>query len=201
MAVSAVADGRYIERNALPDAHPAVRLLLQTTSRLSTSSSTNKTSLPSPKMAPPTLYLNIPTSNPEASLEFFTALGFEPVPEYSDTDTKAFRLPAPNSTVCVMSHSHKRFKEFMRPGTEVSDATKTTEVLISLSAEKKEDVDVCIAKAVAAGGSADPFTMPEYGAECGMYSRSFADLDGHIWEVVAMLAGGLGCGGSAEKKE
>lgn len=201
MAVSAVADGRYIERNALPDAHPAVRLLLQTTSRLSTSSSTNKTSLPSLKMAPPTLYLNIPTSNPEASLEFFTALGFEPVLEYSDTDTKAFRLPAPNSTVCVMSHSHKRFKEFMRPGTEVSDATKSTEVLISLSAEKKEDVDVCIAKAVAAGGSADPFTMPEYGAECGMYSRSFADLDGHIWEVVAMLAGGLGCGGSAEKKE
>jgi uncharacterized protein len=153
-------------------------------------------------MAAPTLYLNISTTNPDASLKFFTALGFDPVPEYSDADTKAFRLPAPNSTVCVMSHSHKRFKEFMRPGTEVSDATKTTEVLISLSADKKEDVDAWIAKAVTAGGSADPYTMPGYGAECGMYSRSFADLDGHIWEVVAMLAGGLGCGGgNAEKKE
>ena len=152
-------------------------------------------------MTAPTLYLNIPTTNPDASLKFFTALGFDPVPEYSDADTKAFRLPAPNSTVCVMSHSHKRFKEFMRPGTEVGDATKTTEVLISLSAEKKEDVDAWIAKAVTAGGSADPFTMPGYGAECGMYTRSFADLDGHIWEVVAMVAGGLGCGRNAEKKE
>ncbi|KAK1831430.1 hypothetical protein QBC39DRAFT_407847 [Podospora conica] len=138
-------------------------------------------------MAVPTLYLNIPTSNPDASLKFFTALGFDPAPEFSDADTKAFRLPAPNSTVCAMIHSHKRFKGFMRPGTEVSDATKTTEVLISLAAEKKEEVDAWIAKAVAAGGSADPFTMPGYGAECGMYSRSFADLDGHIWEVVAMV--------------
>jgi hypothetical protein len=43
--------------------------------------------------------------------------------------------------------------------------------------------------------------MPGYGAGYGMYTRSFADLDGHIWEVVAILAGGLGYGGNAEKKE
>ena len=151
-------------------------------------------------MATPTLYLNIPTSNLDSSHKFFMALGFSPVPEYSDGNTKAFRLPAPNTSVCLMVHTHTRFKEFMRPGTEVTDATKTTEVLISLSAEKKEEVDDWLAKAVEAGGSADPFTMPAYGAECGMYSRSFADVDGHIWEVVAMLAGGMGCGGQ-EKKE
>ncbi len=90
----------------------------------------------------------------------------------------------------------------MRPGTEVNDANKTTEVLVSLAADTKEEVDEILGKAVAAGGKADPYVMKDYGADCGMYSRSFADLDGHIWEVVAMLGGaGAGCAGKEEEKK
>jgi predicted lactoylglutathione lyase len=153
---------------------------------------------PQPKIIP-TFYLNIHTSDPEAASNFFTALGFPPVTEYSDAETKSFRLPAPNSTMCLMLHGHKRMKQFMRPGTEVNDAHKTTEALFSLAADTKEQVDDMLGKAVKAGGTADPYVMKDYGADCGMYSRSFADLDGHIWEVVTMLnAGGEpGC----EKKE
>ncbi|KAK4447071.1 glyoxalase-like domain-containing protein [Podospora aff. communis PSN243] len=153
---------------------------------------------PQPKIIP-TFYLNIHTSDPEAASEFFTALDFPPVTEYSDAETKSFRLPAPNSTMCLMLHGHKRMKQFMRPDTEVNDAHKTTEALFSLAADTKEQVDEMLGKAVKAGGTADPYVMKNYGADCGMYSRSFADLDGHIWEVVAMLnAGGEpGC----EKKE
>jgi uncharacterized protein len=146
----------------------------------------------------PTFYLNIHTSDPSAAADFFTALGFPAVPEYSDAETKSFRLPAPNSSMCLMLHAHKRMKSFMRPNTEVNDATKTTEALFSLAAEKKEEVDEMLGKAVKAGGTADPYVMKDYGADCGMYSRSFADLDGHIWEVVAMVGGGQpGC----EKKD
>jgi len=145
--------------------------------------------------AAPSLYLNIPTSDPEASLQFFTAIGFETIKEYTDGETKSFRLPAPNNSVCVMVHGHKRFKEFMRPATEITDATKTTEVLISLAVNRKEVVDEWVAKVVAAGGTADPYTLEGYGQGMNMYTRSFADLDGHIWEAVAML------GTPGEKKE
>ncbi|GAB1317919.1 hypothetical protein MFIFM68171_08129 [Madurella fahalii] len=137
----------------------------------------------------PTFFLNLHTADPEASLQFFTAVGFTPVPEYSDAQTKTLRLPAPNDALCLMLHAHKRFKEFIRPGTETNDATKTTEALITLGVSKKELVDEAIEKAVKAGGSPDPFVMEGYGQGMGMYSRSFADLDGHIWEVAFMGVG------------
>lgn len=133
---------------------------------------------------PPTFYLNIHATSPSAAHAFFTAIGFPPVPEYSDEQTKSFRLPAPNSNICLMIHAHKRFKEFIRPGTETNDATKTTEALFSIAVDKKEAVDEMVSKAAEAGGEKDPFIMEGYGQGMGMYSRSFADLDGHIWEVV-----------------
>jgi predicted lactoylglutathione lyase len=140
---------------------------------------------------PPTLYLNLPTINPAATVDFFKSLGLTPIEQYSDAITKAFLLPAPNSTVALMVHGHERFKEFIRPNSAIVDAKTSSQCLFSIAADKKEDVDVWVDKAVKAGGVADPFVMKDHGAECGMYTRSFADLDGHIWEVVAMV--GAGC--------
>ncbi|KAJ3539190.1 hypothetical protein NM208_g5589 [Fusarium decemcellulare] len=140
----------------------------------------------SDKPQPPSFYLNIHTADPEVGLAFYTAIGFAPVKEYSDDKTKAFRLPQPNNSICLMIHANARFKEFIRPGTQATDATKTTESLFSIAVEDKESVDSWVAKATEAGGVADPYTLPNYGAECGMYTRSFADLDGHMWELVTM---------------
>ncbi|GAB1316874.1 hypothetical protein MFIFM68171_07084 [Madurella fahalii] len=147
----------------------------------------------------PTFFLNLHTADPEASAQFFTAIGFTTVPEYSDAQSKTMRFPAPNDALCLMLHAHKRFKQFIRPGTETNDATKTTEALFTLGVSNKELVDELIEKAVKAGGSPDPFVMEGYGQEMGMYSRSFADLDGHIWEVVFMGMGHASEG--TEKKE
>ena len=141
---------------------------------------------------PPSFFLSLPTSDVTAATKFFAALDFEPVPAYSDSKTTSLRLPGANANVCVMVHEHSRFKKFMRPNTEIPDANKVTEALFSWSAKTKEEVDAVIAKAVEAGGKADPYTLPNYGGDMGMYSRSFADLDGHIWEAVAMV--GEGCG-------
>ncbi|KAH7462339.1 hypothetical protein FOMA001_g18513 [Fusarium oxysporum f. sp. matthiolae] len=143
----------------------------------------------------PSFYLSIHTADPEASLAFYTAIGFTPIKEYSDDKTKAFRLPEPNQTICLMSHAEARFKEFIRPGTQIVDATKTTEALFSIAVESKQSVDNGVTKAVEAGGIADPYMLPNYGAECGMYTRSFADLDGHMWELVTMVGS---CGDDKE---
>jgi uncharacterized protein len=140
----------------------------------------------------PTFFLNLSTSSSTAAAKFFTALGFEAVPEYTDAQTSALRFPAPNNTLALMLHEHSRMKTFIRPDTEVADPGKTTEALFSLTMATREEVDATLAKAIAAGGTADPFTIPNYGDDCGMYSRSFTDLDGHIWEVWASVKAGDG---------
>ena len=52
-----------------------------------------------------------------------------------------------------------------------------------MSADSREAVDAQVAKALAAGGKADPTPTQDYGF---MYGRSFEDPDGHIWEVMWM---------------
>lgn len=151
--------------------------------------------------SPPSFYLNIHTVSPSTSLTFFTSLGFTPIPAFSDEQTSALLLPAPNISIGLMLHAPSRFKQFMRPGTEINDATKTTEALFSLAVDTKEEVDTFLEKVVAAGGGKDPYKMGEdYGESCGMYTRSWTDLDGHLWEVVAVPKGFDGCGGEKEKK-
>src|SRR3546814_949170 len=54
---------------------------------------------------------------------------------------------------------------------------------LPISADSREDVDRMIETAVPAGGKADPGPKQDHGF---MYSRSFEDPDGHIWEVVWM---------------
>lgn len=136
---------------------------------------------------PPTFFLNIHTTDPDAAFTFFQALNFTPVPKYSDDQTKSLLLPAPNQNMCLMVHAHGRFKMFIRPDSDINDATKSTECLFSVSVDKKEAVDEWISNAVKAGGTADPYVFKDNGAACNMYTRSFADLDGHIWEVVTMF--------------
>jgi predicted lactoylglutathione lyase len=143
---------------------------------------------------PPTLFLNVSSPNASASRAFYESLGFTVIKEWTDETSATLRLPGVNSSVCLMIHSPARFKEWTRPGTEIIDAKKSTETLFTVSVARKEDVDEWQTKAVEAGGQKDPWVMKDYGANFGMYSRSFADLDGHMWEVVAML-------GSPEKKE
>ena len=64
----------------------------------------------------------------------------------------------------------------------VSDAITSTEVLIALDANSKEEVQQTVAKAKKLGATIynDP---QDHG---WMYVHSFADLDGHQWEFIYM---------------
>ena len=139
---------------------------------------------------PPSLYVNLSISNVEAATKFFKALGFFHNTEWSDKQTVSFFFPAPNANVALMLSDKDRYRTFIRPGTEISDANKVTEVIFTFACKTKGDVDAMVEKAVAAGGKPDPFTMPDNGAGFGMYCRSFEDVDGHIWEANTMLPQG-----------
>ena len=82
--------------------------------------------------------------------------------------------------IYVMLLTREKFQTFTPK--DVSDATKSTEVLVSLTTDNREKVDEMVRKAVAAGGST--YNEPQdYGF---MYQHGFQDLDGHIWEIFFM---------------
>lgn len=61
----------------------------------------------------------------------------------------------------------------------ISNAKESTEVLICISADSREEVDKYVRLAIEAGGKA---LMPvqDHG---WMYGHGFEDLDGHMWEI------------------
>jgi uncharacterized protein len=125
-------------------------------------------------------WLNLPVKNLAKSKTFFTSLGFKFSEGPGSTDTSAPLLLGEKNVV-VMLFEEPAFKGFTN--NSIADTTKGTEVLMSIDAESKEEVDDITAKAVKAGGSSDhkPHEMSGF-----MYGSLFSDLDGHRWNVLYM---------------
>jgi predicted lactoylglutathione lyase len=123
------------------------------------------------------IFVNLATDDVEASKKFFTELGYTINPQFSTDDNACVVI---SESIVAMLLSKQRYADFTKK--EIADSTKTSEVLICLSAESREKVDELVGKAVAAGGTANP-DVQDHGY---MYGRSFDDLDGHSWEVVWM---------------
>ncbi|MFI0925332.1 VOC family protein [Streptomyces sp. NPDC021012] len=130
-------------------------------------------------MASQMIFVNLPVKDVDASKAFFEKLGYSSNPQFSDETTACVVI---SDTIFAMLLEEPKFKSFMAPGKEISDATRATEVLVTLSAESREECDRLADAALAAGGT--PAKEP---LEMGfMYGRSFTDLDGHHWEVFWM---------------
>ncbi|GAA5058594.1 VOC family protein [Streptomyces similanensis] len=123
------------------------------------------------------IFVNLATDDVAASKEFFSALGYSINPQFSNDDCTCVVI---SDTIIAMLLSKKHYAEFTKK--EIVDSTRTSEVLICLSAESREKVDELVEKAVAAGGTASD-RIQDYGQ---MYGRAFDDLDGHTWEVMWM---------------
>ena len=123
------------------------------------------------------IFVNLPVKNLAKSIEFFTKLGFTFNPQFTDDSATCMII---GSNMFAMLLNEERFQGFApKP---ISDAKKTTEVLLALSLESREEVAEMVAKAVAAGGS----TYAEPQDHGFMIQHGFEDLDGHIWEVFFM---------------
>jgi uncharacterized protein len=122
-------------------------------------------------------FVNLPVKDLGRSIEFFSQLGFGFDPQFTD-DTASSMIISDDSYVMLIAED--RFKDFTKK--TIADAHATTEVLVALSAESREEVDDLVARALAAGGA--PANDP---LEDGfMYGWSFEDPDGHIWELIYM---------------
>ncbi|MGL6161196.1 VOC family protein [Microbulbifer sp.] len=124
------------------------------------------------------IFVNLPVADLGKSIEFFSRLGFDFDARFTDETATCMVI---SDSIFVMLLTREKFSSFT-PDMEICDTSRSTEVLICLSADSREEVDALISKATAAGGSS--FREPEdHGF---MYGRAFRDLDGHIWEVVWM---------------
>ena len=121
------------------------------------------------------IFVNLPVKDLNKSVDFFTKVGYAFNPQFTDENATCMIV---SDTIFVMLLVEARFKEFTKK--PISDAKKQTEVLIALEVESRAKVDEMVNKAVEAGGEiyADP---QDHG---WMYVRSYADLDGHQWELV-----------------
>jgi uncharacterized protein len=125
------------------------------------------------------IWLNLPVKDINKSKEFFAKLGFS-FTQYGNSDDSVGILIGEKNVV-VMLFSEATFHFFTK--NEVADTAKCTEVLFSLSAESRKEVDEMAKKVTAAGGTV--FSKPSEHQDW-MYGCGFADLDGHRWNVLYM---------------
>jgi predicted lactoylglutathione lyase len=123
------------------------------------------------------LYVNLAVDDLDRSVAFFTALGFSFDPRFTD-ETATSMIVGEDAFVMLLTKA--KFAEFAKK--PIVDAAAQTEVLLAVSAGSREGVDE-LAEAALASGGAEANDPLDYGF---MYSRSFQDPDGHVWEVVWM---------------
>jgi uncharacterized protein len=123
------------------------------------------------------VFINLPVKDLDQSISFFTEIGFEFNPQFTDENATCMVI---NENAFVMLLVEDFFKTFTKK--EISDTTKSTEAILAISADSREQVDEIVNKALAAGGKAsnDPV---DHGF---MYGWSFQDIDGHLWELIYM---------------
>ena len=123
------------------------------------------------------IFVNLPIKDMKRSQAFFRALGFDFNPQFTNEQGACMVI---SEDIYAMLLVESFFQTFTKK--PISDAKKSTEVLVCLSCESRAEVDELVRKALAAGGTA-PNAPQDHGF---MYGHGFEDLDGHVWELVWM---------------
>ena len=116
------------------------------------------------------VFVNLPTHDLERAKAFYTALGCEINPAFTD-----------ENAACVVWSDDIYFmilkREFFATFTDkpIAEPNDVAQVSVTFSRESREDVDAIIEKGLAAGG-AEPKPAQDYGF---MYSRDLDDPDGN----------------------
>jgi predicted lactoylglutathione lyase len=123
------------------------------------------------------LFVNLAVRDLKKSMDFFSRLGFEFNPKFTDENAGCMII---SSDAFVMLLREPFFKTFTKR--DLCDTTRQTEGLFALSCASRAEVDEMVEKAIAAGGrkAMDPTDQGF------MYGASFYDPDGHHWEVLWM---------------
>lgn len=123
------------------------------------------------------VFINIPISNLDRSKAFYQALGFRIEPRFTNDHAACVVI---SDAIYLMILDHDTFQGFAT--LPRADTAKTTAALIALSRDDRAAVDAITAAALAAGGC-----EPKPAMDSGfMYSRTFHDPDGNVFEAFWM---------------
>ncbi|AXE26303.1 glyoxalase [Streptomyces globosus] len=123
------------------------------------------------------IFVNLPVKDLEAAKAFWEKVGYTCNPQFSDDRGACLVI---SDTIYAMLLTEARFKEFTHKS--IADTATSTEALLCLSADSRDEVDALVGAALA-GGASEPRPAQDHGF---MYGRAFEDLDGHTWEIVWM---------------
>jgi predicted lactoylglutathione lyase len=124
------------------------------------------------------IFVNLPVADVARSTAFYESIGCVIDPRFSAAHASSMQW---SDTIVFMILDKAFFATFTpKP---IADASVATEVLIALTMESRAEVDAIVEKAGANGGIADIRPVQDMGF---MYSRGFADPDGHMFEPLFM---------------
>ncbi len=123
------------------------------------------------------IFVNLPVADLKASMSFYAALGFKNNPQFTD-DTAACMVWS--ESISAMLLTHDKWRTFTsRP----IPPTSSSEVMLAISCDSRDEVDAMNKAASDHGGTADINPIQDLGF---MYNRNLADPDGHVWEAMWM---------------
>ncbi len=120
------------------------------------------------------IFVNLPVESLPRSVAFFTALGFQFNPVYTDENATCLIL---GENIFAMLLVKPFFQGFSHK--PVCDTASAAETITALAVDSRDEVDALIDKARAAGAQ----ISSEAKDDGFMYQHGFADLDGHLWEI------------------
>ncbi len=125
------------------------------------------------------IWLNLPVKNIEKSKQFFSEIGFSFNEEYSNENSACMLVGDQNFVVMLFEES--LFGNFVQ--NTIADTQTHSEMLISIDAESRNEVEELAQKVEEAGGVL--FAKPAEN-QGWMYGCGFSDLDGHRWNALFM---------------
>ena len=126
---------------------------------------------------PKMIFVNLPVADLKASTAFYTALGFENNPDFSDNTAACMVW---SEAIHVMLLTHAKWRTFTdRPLPPAGSAG----LMLSLAMDSRDAVDAMNRAAATHGGQADVNPVEDLGF---MYTRDIADPDGNMWAAFWM---------------
>lgn len=120
------------------------------------------------------IYINLPVKDIQKTKEFWTNVGF-PINEQISDERAACIVMGDNMYVMFLTEEY--FQTFSEKPTPKGD---TTQVLVAVGLNSREEVDQVVNAAVANGA----YQHEEPQDHGWMYQNSFWDINGHGWNVI-----------------
>jgi predicted lactoylglutathione lyase len=118
--------------------------------------------------------INLPVADLARSTVFFKAIGLKHDSNFSDSESTCLFI---NDHCSVVLFTRGGYSQFCKK--PIADASKTSEVVVSLNVSSLDEVDEIADAAIESGGKE---TLRGSRTD-SIYRRVFDDLDSHSWEI------------------